>query len=90
MGSEKRARQKENRRARQEAEQREARRVKWRRRVVMWSAIAVLVIAVFVIGNLITAGDDPAPQPPVVVTDTTTADSPRVIVPTDTTAPEDS
>ena len=86
MGSEKRARQKESRRARLEAERRIAQRVKWRRRVVLWSLIVVLAAAVFLVGNLIT-GNDSEPLPPA-VTDTTLPGTP--IIPTDTTAPRDS
>lgn len=82
MGSEKRARQKESRRARLEAERRIAQRVKWRRRVVLWSVIVVLAAGVFLVGNLIT-GRGPEPLPPV-VTDTTLPGAP--IVHTDTTA----
>ena len=76
MGSEKRARQKENRRARLEAERRVALRAKWRRRIVTGLVIVAIVVVVFVIGNLITGGDqpaDPAPEPPP-VTDVTTPD----------------
>lgn len=86
MGSEKRARQKEGRRARLEAERRIAQRVKWRRRVVLWSLVAAAAAAVFLVGNLIT-GRDPAPPPPV-VTDTTLPGAP--IPHTDTTASVDS
>ena len=82
MGSEKRARQKENRRARLEAERRTAHRAKWRRRAVMWSAIAVLAVGVFLVGNLITGG---GPEPPPAVTDTTIPGTPISL--TDTTAP---
>lgn len=82
MGSEKRARQKENRRARLEAERRLAHRAKWRRRAVMWSVIAVLAVGVFLVGNLITGGG-PEPPPPA-VTDTTQPGDPITV--TDTTA----
>lgn len=82
MGSEKRARQKEGRKARLEAERRIAQRVKWRRRVVLWSLIVVAAAGVFLVGNLITGGD-PAPLPPA-VTDTTLPGAP--VIHTDTTA----
>lgn len=82
MGSEKRARQKEGRKARLEAERRIAQRVKWRRRVVLWSLIVVAAAGVFLVGNLITGGD-PAPPPPA-VTDTTLPGAP--VIHTDTTA----
>lgn len=82
MGSEKRARQKEGRKARLEAERRIAQRVKWRRRVVLWSLVVVAAAGVFLVGNLITGGD-PAPPPPV-VTDTTLPGAP--VIHTDTTA----
>ena len=81
MGSEKRARQKENRRARLEAERRTAHRAKWRRRAAMWSVIAVLAVGVFLAGNLITRVSEP---PPPVVSDTTLPGTPVSI--TDTTA----
>lgn len=79
MGSEKRARQKENRRARLEAERRAVTRDKWRRRAVRVLVIAAAVVIVFVIGNLLTGGGEQdvpvtVPQPPA-VTDTTTAGS---------------
>lgn len=79
MGSEKRARQKQNRQARLEAERRAARQTKWRRRIVRVLVIAVVVVVVFVIGNLLTGPDEPGgqvnvPEPPA-VTDTTTAPS---------------
>jgi len=76
MGSEKRARQKQNRQARLEAERRAARLAKWRRRIVTGLAIAAIVVAVFVVGNLLTGGDQPADPAPVqpTVTDETTPD----------------
>ena len=82
MGSEKRARQKENRRVRLEAERRTAHRAKWRRRAVMWSVIAALAVGVFLAGNWITRGSE---APPPAVTDTTLPGTPVSI--TDTTAP---
>ena len=78
MGSEKRARQKENRQARLQAERRAALRAKWRQRVLTGLVIAVLAVAIFLIGNLLTdddSADSPAPQQ-VVVTDVTTAGVP--------------
>lgn len=77
MGSEKRARQKQNRQARLEAERRAARQTKWRRRIVRVVVIAAVVVVVFLIGNRLTGGDEPGgqvsvPEPPA-VTDTTTA-----------------
>ena len=83
MGSEKRARQKENRRARLESERRSAHRAKWRRRAVMWSVIAVLAVGLFLVGNLITGGGQ-EPAPPPAVTDTTQPGDPPTF--TDTTA----
>ena len=80
MGSEKRARQKQNRQARLEAERRAAYRAKWRRRIVTGLAIAAVVVVVFFVGNLITGSDQPADpttvQTPVqtTVTDVTTHD----------------
>lgn len=65
MGSEKRARQKQNRQARLQAERRAARLAKWRRRIVSGLVIAAIVVAVFVIGNLVTGGDRPAEPAPV-------------------------
>lgn len=75
MGSEKRARQKQNRQVRREAERRAVARFKWRRRIVAGLVIAAVVVVVFVIGNLLTNNDELAgqvtvPQPPA-VTDTT-------------------
>jgi cell division septal protein FtsQ len=76
MGSEKRARQKQNRQARLEAERRADRRAKWRRRIVNGLVIAAILVVVFVIGNLVTGGDQPADPAPVQpsVTDVTTPD----------------
>ena len=78
MGSEKRARQKQNRQARLEAERREASRAKWRRRIVTGLVIAAVVVVIFLIGNLATsndgAGDQVTEPPQPVVTDTTTVD----------------
>ncbi len=78
MGSEKRARQKQNRQARLQAERREASRAKWRRRIVTGLVIAVVVVVIFLIGNLATsnngAGDQVTEPPQPVVTDTTTVD----------------
>ena len=74
MGSEKRARQKENRQARREAELRAARQAKWRRRVVNGLVITLLAVVIFVAGNLLTGNDrvsDQIPEPPA-VTDVTT------------------
>ena len=64
MGSEKRARQKQNRQARLEAERRAAKRAKWRRRTIMILVIAAVVVVVFVIGNL-TASNEPTDPAPV-------------------------
>ena len=77
MGSEKRARQKENRQARLVAERRAALRAKWRRRIVTGLVIAALAAVIFLIGNLATRNDpvsDQAPEPPA-VTDVTTAEA---------------
>ena len=74
MGSEKRARQKQNRQARLEVERRAAVRAKWRRRVLTGLVILVVLVVVFLIGNLITGdGDDQVPEAPA-VTDVTTAE----------------
>ena len=78
MGSEKRARQKQNRQARLEAERRAVGRAKWRRRLITWLVIAAVVVVIFVVGNLITSNDgagDQVPEPaPPAVTDITTAE----------------
>ncbi|MCY3653400.1 MAG: hypothetical protein OXG89_10300 [bacterium] len=68
MGSEKRARQKKNRQVRLEEEKRVATRDKWRRRIYSWVIIAVLVVGVFVVGNLLTGGGNGEDTVPVVTT----------------------
>ena len=74
MGSEKRARQKQNRQARLEEERRAAQRAKWRRRITTGLVLAVLMVVIFLVGNLLT-GDSGAAVPTTVpvVTDTTAA-----------------
>ncbi len=68
MGTAKRARQKEQRRARLEAERQAAKRAKWRRRIVTGLVIAGSVVIISVVGNLLTG--DATPEPAPVVTDT--------------------
>lgn len=75
MGSEKRARQKQNRQARLEEERRAAQRAKWRRRITTGLVLVAILVVVFVVGNLLTgdSGAGVASTTVPAITDTTAA-----------------